>query len=153
MMKPDSVLQMIRLNQPHIVGMNWTATEFIFYKLSVTTSNCFRNWAKVPQFVSLNLTQPNAAKKKRKIKRWLYVSYRPCRARRTCRPRLSGADLSPDTAARTGNPACPTDRPPRTAQSTAGTLQKWKSKHWSNISQSKQVRHTVKVLLVLNKNE
>lgn len=72
MMKPDSVLQMIRLNQPHIVvGMNWTATEFIFYKLSVTTSNCFRNWAKVPQFVSLNLTQPNAAKKKRKIKRWL----------------------------------------------------------------------------------
>lgn len=39
-MKPDRVLQMIRLNQPHIVvGMNWTATEFIFYKLSVTTSN------------------------------------------------------------------------------------------------------------------
>lgn len=64
MMKPDRVLQMIRLNQPHIVvGMNWTATEFIFYKLSVTTSNCFRNWAKVPQFVSLNLTQRNAAKK------------------------------------------------------------------------------------------
>lgn len=39
MMKPDSVLQMIRLNQPPIVGINSTATEFIFYKLSVTTSN------------------------------------------------------------------------------------------------------------------
>lgn len=39
MMKPDRVLQMIRLNQPPIVGINSTATEFIFYKLSVTTSN------------------------------------------------------------------------------------------------------------------
>lgn len=38
-MKPDRVLQMIRLNQPPIVGINSTATEFIFYKLSVTTSN------------------------------------------------------------------------------------------------------------------
>lgn len=38
MMKPDRVLQMIRLNQPPIVGINSTATEFIFYKLSVTTS-------------------------------------------------------------------------------------------------------------------
>lgn len=80
------------------------------------------------------------------------MSYRPCRVRRTCRPRLAVADLSPDTAARTGNPACPTDRPPRTGQSTVGTLQK--QKKTSNIGQSKQQgRHAVKVLLVLYKNE
>lgn len=69
MMKPDSVLQMIRLNQPHIVGMNWTATEFIFYKLSVTTSrpNCFRNWAKLSSticFVEFDATKRCQEKKK-----------------------------------------------------------------------------------------